>query len=221
MFVGSITLLSYLVLATAAPCPSNPTDIHVVEKIERPSIDLSKSDKELTDIKYGSPMATDRSDHRVIGLMVARIVATTHVRITSIPIGSGQFCAWPSMVTVTLSTAPTVYVSAAHGKCNLDTTLAHEMRHVAIDSSIIDRYMPVFRNEIESAVTELGTIGPVSRPYLPAIQQEIHDRIHAATSRTFTVLNAERSVEQQKLDSVAEYDRLSRVCARRPWRRNS
>jgi hypothetical protein len=204
--------LSCIGMASAQTCPSHPADIRVVEQIAPPAFDYSKSDAELTRMKYSEGTTADFANHRIVGLTVASIVATTHVWITSAPAGPDRLCAWPSAVTLTVSTRPTVYVSAAHGHCNLDETKAHEMKHVAIDRSVIDRYMPVFRSEAERAIAEIGTIGPIPRAQLPDIQQEIHDRVREATRRALAALNVDRSVEQRALDTPAEYDRLRQAC---------
>jgi hypothetical protein len=210
--IAFVACLSGTEPAFAETCPNQPSDIRVVAQITPPVFDFSRTDPELTRLKYGDPRPADYRNHRIVGLTAARIAATTHVWITSAPAGSDRLCAWPSSVVVTISTAPTIYVSPVHGRCNQDATKAHEMRHVAIDRSVIEHYLPIFRSEIARAVTTIGTIGPIPRAQLPDTQQVIHDRVRAAARHTLAALNAERSVEQQALDSAAEYERLRRAC---------
>jgi hypothetical protein len=194
-------------------CPVNHTDVRISRKIEEPRIDYSKRETQLETMKFKDTLASDRSFAHVAGLTVASIAVDSEIRIASTGNTAGEpTCAWPTVVTVTLSTAPTVYVGADHGTCLREVGLGHEMQHVAIDRSVIDFYSPIFRREIGAMIDAMNSTKPSPGLDVQSWRQRIEEKINAVISVESDALNANRAARHRILDSPEEYRRLSAAC---------
>jgi len=201
--------------AVAAPaCPGEHTEVRISKKIEEPRVDYSKRAGQLETMKFTDPVASDRSFTRVAGLTVAAIAVDSEIRIASSAATSpGEAtCAWPSVVSVTISTAPTVYVGADHGVCSREVGLNHEMQHVAIDRRVIDTYGPIFRQRLDAMVDAMNSAAPEAGLDVGSLRSRIEEKINAAIAVVADSLNDDRSSRHRKLDSPQEYQRLSYAC---------
>jgi hypothetical protein len=197
----------------AATCPVNHTDVRISRKIEEPRIDYSKRETQLETMKFRDTLASDRSFAHVAGLTVASIAVDSEIRIASSGNAGGEpTCAWPTVVTVTLSTAPTVYVGADHGDCLRDVGLGHEMEHVAIDRNVIDFYSPIFRRQINAMIDAMNSTAPSPGLDVQSWRQRIEEKINAVISVQSDALNFNRAARHRILDSPEEYRRLSVAC---------
>jgi hypothetical protein len=162
---------------------------------------------------FRDPVASNRSFARVAGLTVASIAVDSEIRIASMGAPAGApACAWPSVVTVTLSTAPTVYVGADHGTCSREVGLGHEMQHVAIDRKVIDIYGPIFRRRLDAMVDAMNSAAPEPGLDLNSLRARIEEKINAVIAVTSESLNDDRANQHRNLDSPTEYQRLSFAC---------
>ena len=199
--------------AEAVTCPVNHTDVRIARKIEEPRIDYSKREGQLETMKFQDPLASNRGFARVAGLTVASIAVDSEIRIASTGNAAGEpTCAWPTVVTVTLSTAPTVYVGADHGTCLREVGLGHEMQHVAIDRNVIDFYSPIFRREINAMIDAMNSTSPSPSLDVQSWRQRIEEKINAVISVQSDALNSNRAARHRTLDSPEEYWRLSEAC---------
>lgn len=212
MLLHAVVLASNLIPAATDSCFRDPTEVRVYAKIDPPTTDFSKNEAQLKVMKPDGAIAGDPRFAHLAGLTVAGIEVDSEVRIANTRFSDGKVCAWPSVVTITLSTTPKVYVTADHSKCQTDAALTHEMEHVAIDKAIIDRYAPIFRRRIAVMVEAIGTVGPAPESDLSSIRHRIEEKVNAAIVVTTDQLTADRTTEQRNLDSPTEYERLGNVC---------
>jgi hypothetical protein len=194
-------------------CPTEHTEIRISKEITEPRIDYSKRATQLETMKFRDPVASDRSFTRVAGLTVAAVTVDSEIRIASTGTTAGEpTCAWPSVVTVRLSTAPTVYVGADHGQCSRDVGLGHEMQHVAIDKRVIDTYGPIFRLHLNAMADAMNASTPQTGLDLVSWRARIEEKMNAVIAVVSDALNDDRSTWHRQLDSPAEYQRLSVAC---------
>jgi len=201
--------------AAALPaCPGEHTDVRISKKVAEPRVDYSKRSSQLETMKFTDPVASDRGFTRVAGLTVAAIAVDSEIRIaSSAATAPGEAtCAWPSVVTVTLSTAPTVYVGADHGICSREVGLNHEMEHVGIDRNVIEAYGPIFRQRLGAMVDAMNSAAPEAGLDVDAARSRIEEKINAVIAVVADSLNDDRSSRHRKLDSPQEYRRLSYAC---------
>ena len=207
----AVLLLSSLIPASVDTCTKDPAEIRIYAKIDPPVTDLSKTEAQLDAMKTDPIAGSPRFTH-VGGLTVGSISVDSEIRIANTRFGDGQICAWPSVVTITLGTKPTVYVAVDYSKCRIEGALAHEMQHVAIDRDIINRHSADFRRQISAMVDAIGVVGPAPDTALSSIRHRIEDKINAAIAVAVDDLNDDRATRQSQLDSPAEYQRLSLLC---------
>jgi len=211
-FAGSI-LVAGNAAASVPTCPTSHTDIRISKDVEAPHVDYSKRATQLETMNFRDPVATNRTFARVAGLTVAAIAIDSEIRIASTGTSAGEpACAWPSVVTVKLSTAPTVYVGADHGTCSREVGLGHEMQHVGIDKKVIDSYGPIFRRRIDAMIDAMNSAAPEPGLDIDSLRARIEEKINAVISVTSDSLNDDRANQHRTLDSPAEYLRLSYAC---------
>jgi hypothetical protein len=213
VFLPALFLAANALATEMLSCPSNHTDVRISRKIQDPQIDYSKDVDMLETMKFRDPLASDRTFARVAALTVAAIAVDSEIRIASTTPAEGEAtCAWPSVVTVTLSTAPTVYVGADHGACMRDVGLGHEMQHVAIDRKVIDTYGPIFRRQVGAMVEAMNAQAPPQGLDVQTMRDRIEEKINAIIAVTSDSLNTDRAAQHRTLDSPQEYRRLSMAC---------
>jgi hypothetical protein len=213
LLLPMLALAGSAMAAEAVTCPINHTDVRIARKIEEPRIDYSKREGQLETMKFQDSVASDRRFAQVAGLTVASIAVDSEIRIASTGSSAGEpTCAWPTVVTVTLSTAPTVYVGADHGTCLREVGLGHEMQHVAIDRNVIDFYSPIFRRQIGAMVDAMNSTAPSPGLDVQSWRQRIEEKINAVISVQSDALNSNRAARHRTLDSPEEYWRLSAAC---------
>jgi hypothetical protein len=146
------------------------------------------------------------------GITAATISVDSEIRTKSAGPESGPVCISPSVISIKLSTAPTIYIDTSHGSCRRNVALEHEMEHVAIDRALIDRYMPIFRSRIAAMADAIGNVKAPSYDDLPKARERIEEKINAMLSVTYDLMAAERAAVQQQHDSPEEYRRVSAAC---------
>jgi len=200
--------------AAELACPGEHTEVRISKKIEEPRVDYSKRAGQLETMKFTDPVASDRSFTNVAGLTVASIAVDSEIRIaSSAATAPGEAtCAWPSVVSVTISTAPTVYVGADRGVCTREVGLNHEMQHVGIDRKVIDTYGPIFRQRVGAMVDAMNSAAPEAGLDVGSMRSRIEEKINAVIAVVADSLNDDRSSRHRKLDSPQEYMRLSYAC---------
>ena len=207
------TLVASNAAASVPACPASHTDVRISKDVEEPRVDYSKRATQLETMTFRDPVASNRSFARVAGLTVAAIAVDSEIRIASTATSGGESaCAWPSVVTVTLSTAPTVYVGADHGACSREVGLGHEMQHVAIDKKVIDTYGPIFRRRLDAMIEAMNSATPEPGLDINSWRARIEEKINAVISVTSDSLNDDRANQHRTLDSPVEYLRLSYAC---------
>jgi hypothetical protein len=219
IFTGALLALGagvFVAMAAAASvpaCPTSHTDVRISKDVEEPRVDYSKRATQLETMKFRDPVATDRTFARVAGLTVAAIAVDSEIRIASTGSSAGEpTCAWPSVVSIKLSTAPTVYVGADHGVCSREVGLGHEMQHVAIDKKVIDMYGPIFRRRLGAMIDAMNEAAPEPGLDVDSWRARIEEKINAVIAVTSDSLNDDRANQHRSLDSPGEYLRLSYAC---------
>jgi len=213
LLLPAFAVASNLVLADATPasCTPDPTDVRIEIKIADPRVDTTKTGAQLQTMHFDGAVSSNRRFTEWTGLTVGGIAVDSEIRIAN-DTANGKVCAWPSAVTITLSTAPTVYVVTDHGDCQKAAGLKHEMEHVAIDRQIIQRYAQIFRRRIASMADAIELDSTASDKDLKTQRRRIEEKIDAMIAVVSDNLNADRDMEQQAFDSPEEYTRMSNAC---------
>jgi len=211
LLLPTLVFAAKAMTAVADVCPVNHTDIRVTQKIDQPHLDYSKSTAELKSMKFSEPV-TDQGFAETTGLTVHSIAVDSEIRIASSGSEGAPTCVWPTVVTVTLSTAPTIYIASDGGDCRRIVALGHENQHAAIDRDIIARYIPVFRRRLADMVDAMNAAAPEASLDTDSRRSRIEEKINAMIAVTSEVMNADQAAQQRELDSPEEYRRRTDAC---------
>jgi hypothetical protein len=212
VLTAMILLLSPWFRAEAQTCPSNHTEVRISQKILPPRIDMSKNQGQLTSMQFNDSVASDRRFVQLTGLTVAGIAVDQELRFASTGPEDGPNCVWPSVVTITLSTAPTIYIVASHGQCLTGLGIAHEQKHVGVNNAIIERYSAAFRQHLAAMTEAIAEehAPPTKDPQ--SLRSRMEEKISAMIAVTADTMYADWSKEQRAVDSPQEYMRISAAC---------
>ncbi len=210
--IAVMLLLTAPVATGATSCPLNRTEVRVAEKIAPAQIDDSKTASQLASMRFDLPIASDRRFVSLTGLTVSGITVDEEIRFARSGPDSGPFCVWPSVVTVTISAAAAIYLTADHGQCLQMLGLEHERRHVAVTQNTANRYALIFRRRVGSMASAIDEdrSSPVDDPQ--TLRSRMEEKVSAMVSVTSDLLYADWAADQRAVDSAAEYRRISNAC---------
>ena len=197
----------------AASCPAfAPARVALDMQVVPLRTDYSQSIGQLAR-KPGRPPVTGRTANaHTLGLTASQYNQQWQVSIVTASLGQGRYCGAAQILTVTFGyDQRTVYVARElpQGSCIHAEVLAHEMRHVAVDEQLLREYVPALKRRLEDVVARLGPAqGRSERQVASAIEQPIK----AAMRQLIDEFGRERSARQARVDTPAEYERISRSC---------
>ena len=206
-----LALASNLVLAEAQACEPDAADVRVETRIDAPRVDRTKNGDQLQAMQFDGSVTSNRRFALWTGLTVGGIAVDSEIRIANDSTGK-SVCAWPSAITITLSTSPTVYIVGTNSPCQQTIGLDHEMEHVALDRQIIERYVPIFRRNITDMAAAIDANASPSERDLKTQRRRIEEKINAMIAVVADRMNSDRDGVQKSFDSVEEYTRVSNAC---------
>jgi hypothetical protein len=209
--VQAILLASNLIQVGAPACPPAHTEVRVSEDIKPPQIDESKTNEQLKSMTVKDAVTTDPK-FTENGVTTATIAVDSEIRTKSSGPESGPVCVSPSVISIKVSTAPNVYIDGSHGACRQNVFLGHEMGHVVIDKTLIDRFLPIFRARVAEMADAIGSVPASSYDDSSAVRARMEEKINAMLSVTYDSMAIERALAHREHDSPDEYRRVSTAC---------
>jgi len=213
MLLPAVLVASHLIQVSATVCPPSHTDVRVSEEVKPPRIDETRTNEQLKAMNISDVLPGDLKFAETTGITAASISVDSEIRTKSVGPENGPVCISPSVITIKLSVAPTIYVDASHGTCRRNVAMEHELGHVAIDRALIDRYVPIFRARVGAMADAIGNVRAPSYEDLAKARERIEDKINAMLAVTYDSMTAERAGLHQLHDSPEEYRRVSGSCA--------
>lgn len=77
---------------------------------------------------------------------------------------------------------------------------------------MIDKYAPLMKAQMEKFAAQYKVKGPFNPRDMDQMQNSLSQDVAAELNKIMTQMDVERRALQQKIDSLEEYDRLSRMC---------
>ena len=211
--LGGMSSVPAPAAAQSNGCDGFPTPTLSVESVLAPiQRDDALTVAQLTRLPGRSPGPVGTTSGHVLGLTQARYGEQSQVSALFKAMGDGTYCSAPRAVTVTFGFQKrTVHVareipaeSCLHGE-----VLAHEMRHVAVDEELLREFMPQIRSRLEEVVARLEPVRSRSQAQAMAA---IRRPLESAMRGIMRDFGRERDRRQARIDTVEEYERVSRVC---------
>jgi len=116
-------------------------------------------------------------------------------------------------ITVTIKLSPKIFVAREfnQGQCR-EEILGHEKKHIEVDRKVMNRYAVSIGNQLQKIVSQMGPVGPFNMKDLEKMKEQasrvVEDAINAQTRQ----MDAEMRIEQAKVDTLEEYQRVSSFC---------
>lgn len=175
----------------------------------------SKNDLERFDIDTISPYGTNSNAH-VGGLMSGKIQLkqqTEFMQETYDHVGYG--CVYIKSIDVKIHIDPTIYIANENkrGSCKYNEILNHEKKHVREDRLIVNKYSGLIAKDLKTALTTSGySFGPYEISKIADVQKKLQSDLEGIVKNRHEQMNLERKKRQQAIDSLNEYERISKAC---------
>ena len=174
--------------------------------------DDTRSTAQLAGLPGRAPGPAGASGGNILGLAHAKYGEQSQFGVLFQPQRDGSVCAALSTVKVTFGFIErVVYVARElpRGSCIHGEVLAHEMMHVATDEALLKEFAPAIRRRIETAAARLGSVRARSQQQAA---QALRRPLDAALKELLQDFSRERDRRQAKVDTIAEYKRVSGSC---------
>lgn len=213
-----LALLGMLLAASPAAAQSNGCTGFPPAKLDLNTVlvpvqrDDALTIGQLTRLPGRTPGPASTADSHVLGLTQARYGEQSQVSALFKTMGDGTYCASASALTISFGFQQRIVHVASEipaGSCLHGEVLAHEMRHVAVDEALLQEMMPQIRNRLEQAIAEMAPVRSRSQSQAMAA---VRRPLESAMRRIMQDFGRERDRRQAQVDTVEEYERVSRVC---------
>lgn len=123
-------------------------------------------------------------------------------------------CFWYDEITVTIALSPTIYIARERQKAPAcrEAILEHEMWHVDTDREVINEIAQQIGLAVKRVVDGAGAMGPYDKEEGEKIKKRMIDSVQAAVDSQKPLLEAEMARRQAQVDTLEEYERISRIC---------
>lgn len=215
-----LTLSSLMVLAASNAQICNmpkPTAINVMPKTSEVVIDTSQSLQALqqTEVDTINPYGFH-------GKSYTKGYATSPAQLKyNVKLGQkylpqyDAFCLWYDEINIEILLEPQITIAAevAKDKCQYKAVLEHEMKHVKTTRIVVNKYTQSMGQKVYDGLKQRGfLVGPV-----PQLQgQQTFDRMQKTVNQIvdfeWRKMQIEHEEEQQAVDSLEEYERVSSLC---------
>lgn len=200
-----------------ATCPSKEAGkVNIIWSSDAVKYDFSHSQAQLDSKEIDTENPYDRSvKTHVGGLMSGGIGVKSSIEVATMTYPRSKVtCQWIDKIDVTIAIDPTIYIARENpkGSCKYRAILEHEMKHVYVDREIVKEYAPIIKDYLNQAILKVGIVGPKPERRSKEFHKKIVDYIDARLKDVTDRLYADRRQRQQAVDSLEEYQRVSRIC---------
>ena len=174
--------------------------------------DDTRSTTELTRMPGRAPGPAGAAGGNVLGLAHAKYGVDWKSRMTFVQTRDGSVCAALKTIDVVFSIAERIVFVASElprGTCIHGEVLAHEMKHVATDEALLREFGAVLRQRVENIATRQG---PVRARSMEQADHALRRPVQATVNELSRMFTRERDRRQAKVDTIAEYKRVSASC---------
>lgn len=122
-------------------------------------------------------------------------------------------CLWYDSVVVNIYLNPVIYVAREYQKepCK-SAIMQHELKHVTVDREVMNKYANEIGRAVQNAVNQAGAMGPFNLNEMSAHQDRLMGHVQSAINSQELMLEKEMRSRQAKVDTLEEYERVSKIC---------
>ena len=216
-----LTALSLLTLASLEPTAvcemPKPTQINVIPHSAELKIDKSQTLEEIQkyEIDTVNPYGFEAQSHTKafmrggVGLKHEVHMDYKHV------LSNRAVCIWYDQVDLIIEITPEIVIAKelTEVPCEYNVTLEHEMKHVAVDRKVVNKYAKTMGKKVFDGLKSRGfMVGPVRAEAAQDIINRMQDTVGQLVELEYKKMQIERQEMQQAVDSLEEYQRVNSAC---------
>jgi len=196
-----------------ASCPRfGPVEVNVQFQVAKLQRDYRRPLSQLAAMPGRAPGPAGASGGHILGLAHAKYGEQSQLGALFQPMGDGTFCGGAKSLNVTFGFQERiVYVARElpQGTCIHAEVLNHEMKHIAVDEQLLREFGPTIKRRLETALSQMK---PVRARSKEQAMNAVRQPIDAVLRQMMQEFGRERDKRQAQVDTVAEYERVSRAC---------
>ena len=214
--IGTAGLLATTPVALPVQCRITKAPIINIRPVTKKiDYDLSKTSAQLNQLQSNtiSPYGLG-VDQTTGGLRHDQPTIKTTMTFNVITNQQSQFtCLSYNTINVDIKLKPKIYIAKEfnEGRCAREV-VEHERKHVYVDRKIMNKYTKLMGKAVQKAVNDAGVIGPFASNRTENFQDKMAANIKSALSSVELSMQNEMNREQQQIDSLEEYERVSKHC---------
>ncbi len=216
-----LVLLGGAGLLSAAPaaaqqggaCPDyGPTQLKVDVLTAPLRRDYGRSINQLAGMPGRAPGPAGASNGHILGLALVKHGERSNLEALIQPMGDGTFCVTPKLLTAGFGYEErTIYVARElpQNSCIFGEVLSHEMKHIAVDEQLLREYAPTLNRRLEAVAARMK---PVRARSKDQAMRALLLPVNSLLRQMLQEFGQERERRQSQVDTLAEYERVSRSC---------
>ncbi len=116
-------------------------------------------------------------------------------------------------IEIRINLSPVIFIAKElpPGSCAHKTVLEHEKKHARVDRWIANKYAQRIGQDVRAAVNEAGAMGPYPESRMKAVQAQMVDHVRSTVNSIELLMSEEQARLQQQVDSMGEYNRVSKT----------
>ncbi|WP_448203262.1 hypothetical protein [Azospirillum sp. sgz302134] len=194
-------------------CPRfGPIEVKVEFQVAQLKRDYGRSLAQLASMPGRAPGPAGASGGHILGLAHARYGEQSQLGALVQPMGDGTYCGGANALTVTFGFQERIIYVARElpqGSCIHREVLNHEMKHIAVDEQLLREFGPTIKHRLEGVLAQTRPVRARSKDQAMNV---LRQPVDAALRQMMAEFGKERDRRQAQVDTVAEYERVSRSC---------
>lgn len=192
--------------------------ISVVASDTNVKYDNTKSQAELDNFDNDtiSPYGANVQTH-VGGLMSGEVSVSQNIRTLQETYDRADVgCVYVDSIKVDIHITPTIYIANHYPKngCMYKEIMIHEKKHIKVDRMIVNKYTNIIIKGLDAAFKKAGgyAYGPMKKSEIRPAQEKLQAYSRGIIKQYADMMNSERQMLQQRVDSLEEYERVNKAC---------
>jgi hypothetical protein len=204
--------------ADVAECPAKSLIplVEVVPVRKDPTFNYAESSLGLTAKGAGAyaPPGSSPSWHKG-GLTQSSPTFEQRIEATILKFSNGQACIYVNKIQLTVTSAPNVWVANDFppGTCMYNAVKDHELKHVHAEQATLATHTGRMKTALENVGKYRTVFGPGTEADVNARYNQLFSEINQVVKNESDVFSLDEARAQQAIDTLAEYNRISNLCA--------
>ena len=221
MDFGLLPAASLLVLAASGDpvCRApKPTEISVAPVSTKVQLHTDKSLAELQGVETATINPHSFGGVSVMqGYAQASIKAGGETKLDYAPAEGYRdaICIWYDKITIRFDVDPSIHLAKEvyKDRCMRKAVYDHEMKHVMPDRKLINQYSNIVARKLSDQLRQRGfVVGPIPIDQAEGVAARMQQTVGQILELEFKRFELDRAEAQGRVDSLEEYQRVSKLC---------